>query len=310
MDIVNGGSHTIHVAGTALSPGGFVRVHDVKSAVVSTPEGKFPLKDVLQELGSSGRQWMAPRGGAAGFFRVARGAGDAASPAAVLYTNVRGPGPQAGLYSSPSQGLQYFSPSPGATVPGGFLPVFGNPNPTPAPGVPAVATLATAAAAAAPACPAIPMELYSLHRLFSAPLLAKAQGDLPPVQLRPLDGSPMTIDFWNAAATAQPEGQALMSSCTGFLAPTPASIAAAHGQKMVALTPRPQDVLVINAQEGVRSKDFMTHPRAALPVTFGQATFNLAPEMESAKCRAKDVERLNYLADRYADLRIAAANGL
>jgi hypothetical protein len=308
MDIVNGGSHAIHVGSTTLSPGGTVAVHDVKSTIVSSPEGKFPLHEVLQELNTSGRQWMAPKGGVAGFFRVGRGAGGAAP--ALLYSNVRGPGPQAGMYATPSQDLQYFSPSPGATVPGGFLPVFGNPNPTPAPGVPSPATLATAAAAAAPACPAVPMELYSLHRLFSAPLLAKAQGDLPPVQLRPLDGSPMTIDFWNAAATAQPEGQALMSSCTGFLAPTPASIAAAHGQKLVALTPRPQDVLVINAQEGVRSKDFMTHPRAALPVTFGQATFNLASESETAKCRAEDVKRINYLQDRYADLRIAAANGL
>jgi hypothetical protein len=45
-----------------------------------------------------------------------------------------------------------------------------------------------------------------------------------------------------------------------------------------------------------------------VPLGFGQATLNLTPQSEWATCRKENVERINYMMDRLADLQIAAMN--
>ena len=220
-DLINGTDMAVSLGHRGVLPGhgGIAVGLDFGGVMLSGPDGAAVSLGAVQQLLNEGRTWAAPRGGPAAFFKVAHASTGAPG---VLYTTGRTTGAMAGLYRHDGLGLQYFNPSPGATVPAGFQPfgpaagqsqqeaaaVWAGAFPgwahTPATlKAPAFqATLAaydprlefTNPAAAVLPCQTVPIELYSLQRLFgtlnvanaspASVRLAQAQGDVVPVQLR------------------------------------------------------------------------------------------------------------------------------
>ena len=137
--------------------------------------------------------------------------------------------------------------------------------------------------------------------------MAQAQGDYPPVRIIPRDASQSgpRLEYNAGLVTARPPGIA----STGICSMTPAEAIAAQGETLVAAPLRAQDVMSTYVSEGPRYRGGMImHPRGGVPLGFGQATLNLSPENEWAKCRKENVQRINYMMDRLADLQIAAMN--
>jgi hypothetical protein len=351
MDFVNGASIAVAVNGTQVAPGAVLPGVDFRTAVLTTAAGKklTPLKAVLSKLFQCGtgttRSWAAvdtPKGGpSAAFFLVAR-PGTAAP--AVLFATDRATAPQTGFYSpgpgSPLAvdaglaGLQFFAPTRGATIPAGFVGAAGLVPAAPAvPAAPVLAhtTLSPAQRAAYDATfvgaeilsscdPAMPVELFSLHRLFSNVKLAQAQGGVAPLRVTGPDGV-TALDYSVAAATAQAPGLASRAACGGDVckffgssaSATLADLGAATGTTIVAAPPRPEEVVRTQSSfSGDRSKEFFTHPLAAVPATNGQSyrNLNLAPVSDTAACRAADVKRYNAMLDRLVDLRLKSAETL
>lgn len=242
-------------------------------------------------------------------------------------------GHTAGTYISPT-GVLFFNKTDGGAVPGGFAqlaPVAVKPVD--------IATTAAAAAAAvvpapvpasaptpvAPVSPFVPtvptqvteavpcdadqsaLRLAGLTRIMGSVRQAQAMGDYPPVRLVPKDATlPTRLEFLPSVVTAKPPGIA-SANPSGMCAMSPAEAIASHGSTLVAAPLRPQDVLDTFVSEGPRYRGgLLTHPRGAVPLGYGQATLNLAPVSEWALCRKENVERINHMMDRLADLQIAA----
>lgn len=291
MNVVNGSSSIIAVGEQVLMPGGAARNVPPATTDVLTAAGvKVPLRGVSAQI-AQGRPWVTAASNAGAFFSVH--ASDGAPT--VLFTNAVVAGDSAGPYVWDDKGLTYMNPAPGATVPAGFR----SSRPVP--------QYAAAGVSGAPCDTGLPMELYSLQRLLNAPQLAAAQGDLPPLRFVSSSASAPSshLTFVNAAATARAPGFA-SRSCVGPLLTPLADWAKSTGTTIIAAPPRPEDVLVAVSTAGERAKELPTHIRATAPVTLGQATFNLMPISESAKCREENIRRTNYMLDRYADLQLAA----
>lgn len=247
-DLVNGTPFPVQLGNgmTLMGNGAVARGLDFSGVILTGPDNVPISLATVQRLLGEGRTWAAPRGGPAAFFHVAHAASGAP---AVLYTTARAQGAMPGIFRHEGLGLQYFNPSPGATVPGGFqavdmaarpsqqhqqqlLPhVFGSASTsmdvagaTPAvlgPHYDARLELTNPSAAYLP-CQTVPIELYSLQRLFSNTRLAQAQGQAPPVLMyvpedgpQPSEKKQLQIEFSAARAAARPAGFASLSGGCG-----------------------------------------------------------------------------------------------
>ena len=290
------------------------------STVIIGPH-KAGLKRVEKQLkeaasGTQALSWTMVDG--LSFFRVKMADGSAA----LLVTTRTLPSSAVGTYHN-LHGALYYNRFPGGTVPYGFKMLepsggSGSGASAAAPGlfvVPAPSVPAQTHAVDPLPVPAImpatvpctgpeptPLQLAGLSRVMSSVRLSQAQGDYPPVRI--VRSGDMRVEFLPSAVTARAPGIA-----GGFCGMTPAEAIAAHGETLVAAPLRPQDVLTTLASEGPRYRGgLVTHPRGAVPLGFGQATLNLTPQSEWATCRKENVERINYMMDRLADLQIAAMN--
>ncbi len=316
--IMNGTDGDLVVGKNTVGPGSISSDIPLRTKVSTVGGSRVNLKDIDKTLGTSHATWMEKNG--LSFFDVRAPSGNRA----FYVTQSLVAGQPVGLYISP-QGYMYFNKSDGGTVPKGFAsmsassadkpaaaPASAAPvlPPTPAPPVPFSSPAPNPSYLEQKFCPPERMELAGLNRLMGSVRLSQAQGDILPVRIIPKDPSmPTRVEFSAAIATAKPPGLASLTrhgECTGM---TPAQALAAQGETLVAAPLRPQDVLETYASEGARYRGGMVmHPRGGVPHTTGPTTLNLTPQSEWLTCRKENVERINYMMDRLADLQIAAMN--
>jgi len=320
MDLINGSGSTVRLSNDMVLPGNgaVARGLGFAGVMLSGPGMKPVALGEVYDLLAQGRTWAAPKGGAAAFFKVA----DVGSGApGVYFTTSRAVGASPGPYRHPVLGLQYFNPSPGATVPSGFEPAGAASSPSQhetraAAALSAARLELTDPSAAVPPCETVPVELYSLNRLFSQVRLAQAQGDAPPVRLRPATSTPGDgvlgqVEFLPCVAAARPAGFAALAGCGATSsAQCAAQLAQVPGGMRVSGPPRPQDLIPTRsaADEGP-VWEMPTHPLAttARPLGFGQLRANLTSVSDTEIARKEAVARHNYMMDRYADLRIQSS---